>query len=184
MVPAASDVWLITGIPGTGKSTVARQLASRLPRAAHVEGDCFQEWIVSGAVLPGQHPRAEEQRQIRLSVRLQCLLARAYARAGFVPVLDYPVVTVGRLATYRRALRQLEFHLVVLNPGKEPALRRDRARPEKTVAEFWVHMEDELLRELAGVGLWINGDELGIEETVDLILREQARARLPSPGRR
>src|SRR5579884_38886 len=156
MPSPARDAWLITGIPGAGKSTTARALAARLPRAAHVEGDRLGEWIIGGRVEPGQQPADEAERQIRLNIRNQCLLARSYARAGFVPVLDYPVVSQAhRLDSYRRALRRLRFHLVVLHPGQEVALRRDRARPEKTVAHRWVHMEEPLLHELADLGLWI-----------------------------
>jgi predicted kinase len=176
------EAWLITGIPGAGKSTIARNLSLRFPRAAHIEGDRLGEWITSGRVDPSQQPDAEGERQIRLNIRNQCLLARSYARAGFVPVLDYPVVSLkNRLDRYRRALDGLDFHLVVLNPGRDAALRRDQARPAKTVAHLWVHMEDALLRELAGIGLWINGPELSIEETVGRILRERSTARISTP---
>ena len=41
-------VVLITGIMGAGKSSVAQALAERLPKAAHVRGDAFRRFIVSG----------------------------------------------------------------------------------------------------------------------------------------
>jgi len=180
MSAPAREAWLITGIPGAGKSTVARALGSRFPRAAHIEGDRLGEWIVSGRVAPGQRPEQESERQIRLSISNQCLLARAHARAGFVPVLDYPVVShKQRLDRYRRGLRGLDFHLVVLDPGREVALARDQARPEKTVAQPWVHMQDELHRELAGLGLWIDSADLSVEETVERILRGRSAALIP-----
>jgi hypothetical protein len=131
-----------------------------------------QWWRRSGAVAT-----ARKQRQIRLNIRNQYLFSRAYARAGFVPVLDYPVVSQkNRLDRYRRGLRGLGFHLVVLDPGREIALERDHTRPEKTVAHHRVHMEDGLPRELAGLGVWMNSADLTVEETVERILRAPSEA--------
>jgi adenylylsulfate kinase-like enzyme len=174
----AGSAWLITGLPGAGKTTVARLLAGAFSRSVHLEGDALAACVVRGAVWPGQAPQAEARRQQHLVVRNQCLLARSFAAAGFVPVMEYVVVERQRLERYHRALDGLDLRFVVLAPDPAVVLARDRARPEKTVAASFVHLHDVLTAELAGVGLWLDTGHLSAAETVRAILRDQDRARV------
>jgi len=133
-----ADVWLISGIPGAGKTTVARLLAERFERSVVIEGDLLQGWIASGNVWQGQEPADESARQIHLNMRNQCLLAQSYAAAGFTPIIDYVVVSTADLGEYRQRLRGLALHLVVLHPGKSVIIARESAREKSAPqAEAW-----------------------------------------------
>lgn len=64
---------VVSGLPGVGKSTVAKAPARRFERAAHVEADRLQELIVSGAVLPGRDGiRRETRHQLDLRLKHAC----------------------------------------------------------------------------------------------------------------
>ncbi|TAK74715.1 MAG: phosphotransferase [Dehalococcoidia bacterium] len=173
------EVWLVTGIPGAGKTSVARALAERLDRSAVIEGDALRAWVVRGAAWPeGGTLDGEAERQYELAIRNMCLLARSYAEGGFTPFLDLVVVTRYHLEAFRGYLRGARLRLVVLAPSIEVTLERDRARGGKT-GEAWAQLDVTLRGELAGLGLWVDSSTLSVEQTVDVILDRQAEALLP-----
>ena len=175
----ALPAYLITGIPGAGKTTVSRLLAQRFPLAAHVEADRLQELIVAGGLWPDQQPREEAMRQLRLRAENAARLAENFHGAGVVPVVDDIVVTRERLGIYTR---RLELRLVVLAPAVEVALQRDRRRGYKRVGERWAHLDREQRHELRGVGVWLDTGLQTPEETVEAILLAKFRARCGAGG--
>lgn len=166
--PAAGAV-LLTGIPGSGKSTVAAALAGRFRMAAHIEVDALQQMIVSGGQWPSPAANAEADRQIFLRARNACLLADSFVRAGFIPVLDDVVVRRSHLDFYRMTLAAVPLHIVILAPGPAEAWRRNQAR-EKALAVDWSPLDEAMRSELGQQGVWIDNAAQTVEETVEAIL--------------
>ncbi len=142
MMPPA--IWIVSGVPGERRRAVVTGLLGELQQAAHIDGDALGEAIAGGRVLPGEEPQAESERQVELSMRNQCLLARSYAEAGFAAVIEYAVVTRSQLDAYRHYLAGGQLRLVVALDAD------DESAPAALMRE-----------ELAGLGVWPDGDDAG-----------------------
>ena len=178
-MPTPSDsVWLISGIPGAGKSSVARELARQLPRSAHVEVDLLREMVMSGNLGPGQEPLAESDRQLELGAHNAALLADSLMDAGFTPIVDDVVLQL-QLARYRAVLTRWPLRLVVLAPPVEVALERDRGRSEKHVANRFAYLDAELREQMQGLGLWLDTSDMSVAETVEALIRRADEALVP-----
>jgi chloramphenicol 3-O-phosphotransferase len=173
----APQVIVVTRIQAAGKSTVARLLARRFARGAHVEADALHRMIVSGEEWvrePGE-PDGEAARQLRLRLHHMCLLGRSFYEAGFTAVLD-DIIVGERWVHLQEELRGLDFSLVVLAPSIEAVLRRDANRATRQLGEAWAVYLDGALREtMAGMGHWVDSSDQTPEQTVHEVVAQQAK---------
>jgi len=171
-------IYLISGVPGSGKTSVAGALMRRFALGLHIPVDDLREWVVSGIAQPVPVWTGETTRQFRLAREAAAYTARLYAEAGFAVAVDDVIFPSEAQAIFVESLRPHTIARVLLRPSLEVALARNAARTNKefdtsllaeTCRTIYRSMDE---REFAAAG-WIVVDSsaLSVEETVDEILK-------------
>jgi predicted kinase len=188
-LPDERPVFLVTGIPGAGKSAVARALAERIPRSVHLRGDMFRRSIVNGRF--DMSPDAGESAlgQVRMRYRLAAAAADEYIASGFTVVYQ-DVVLGDHLTLLTRLIRTRPFYVVVLAPAAEVVAARLATRiatrlrlhavvtddaalaavGDRSQEDYVFQLDHQLRVDTPKVGLWIDTSVQSTEDTVTEIL--------------
>lgn len=171
-----APIFLITGTPGSGKSSVARALLQRFEFGLHLPVDDLREFVVSGIAHPVPDWTEETGRQFRLARMSAASTAKLYASNGFAVVIDDVISSDDVSGLFEAPLAEFDFHKIFLQPRLEVTLERNCTRTNKNFDPSFL---EEPIRnihtwmsaqELPKDWLRLDSSELNLEQTVDVIL--------------
>jgi chloramphenicol 3-O-phosphotransferase len=171
-----APIFLITGTPGSGKSSVARALLQRFEFGLHLPVDDLREFVVSGISHPVPDWTEETGRQFRLARESAASSAKLYASNGFAVVIDDVISNDDVSSIFEPLFDEFDFHKILLQPRLEIALERNHTRTNKNfdpsfleepIRQIYAWMSAQ---EFPNDWLRIDSSELNLEQTVDAIL--------------
>lgn len=162
---------IITGAPGTGKSTAAAIVAkeSSLARSVYLHTDDFYHYLCKGAV-PPHMPEADKQNLVVIEAFLET--AKCFARGGYDVIVD-GIIGPWFLGPWIKAVQeQYEVHYIVLRAAKDETIKRAVERT-KLDRKTNIELVETMWEQFQNLGYYeanvINTTDCPVGETVTLI---------------
>ena len=175
-VLATGFLWLISGAPGSGKTSVADALSRRYPRGVHLPMDELRQLVRSGLASPLEW-NEETTRQFAIARRNAARLAADYVAEGFTVVMD-DVVREADMPQYLPYLGGLVPRKVLLSPSIFVVHRRNAQRTNKSfdtriLEPVATRLHGQLLAGCPPEAGWkvLDTSTLSIDDTIDRILK-------------
>ena len=162
---------VITGSPGTGKTTTASIVAkeSNMDKSVHMHTDDFFHYLSKGAI-PPHLPESNEQNLVVIEAFLEA--AKRYARGGY-DVIVGGIVGPWFLEPWRALVREdYEVHYIVLRASKEETLKRAVER-SKLDRKTNIELVETMWEQFCNLGIYesnvIDTTTYSIQETVSAV---------------
>ncbi|MDE6613135.1 MAG: AAA family ATPase [Clostridia bacterium] len=162
---------VITGAPGTGKSTASKIVAKKSDKkkSVHMYTDDFYHYLSKGAIAP-HLPESNEQNLIVIEAFLEA--AKRYARGGYDVIVD-GIIGPWFLKPWLNIVQEgYEVHYIVLRANKEETMKRAVNRV-KLDRDTNIELVESMWGQFNNLGIYeanvIDTTNLLIEDTVSAI---------------
>ena len=162
-----SNLYIITGPPGVGKSTISKSLTNNLAKSVLLEGDDIYHHVVSSYVSPWK-----EGNHLDLFWKVSIDNIKTYLEAGYDVVFNY-IIDLEDLNKFKNIFKSHNTKFVVLLSSEETLLKRDKERPEDCrMNDRCLLLLKKFINESYSEKNILYTDDLSVEDITNKIINE------------
>jgi len=166
---------LVAGLPGSGKTTIARKLAEQFPKSFHLQVDSIRAMVVNGAINPNDVAELTPEliEQFTLEREGASKLAILYASSGYAVIVDDVALPLNFLEQYDDKFRRVLLHRVLLLPSLPETERRLRERGDlydETFITNLPRLHNYLSRMPQSDWVVVDSSQLRVDETFQAVM--------------
>lgn len=162
-----SNLFIITGPAGVGKSTVSKKIAELRNKSALIEGDEIYHQVVGGYVSPWK-----EGNHLELFWKICIDTIVNYLESGYDVVFNY-IVRLDNLEMLKNKFEKYNIKFVVLMVDEETLLKRDKERPlDWQMGDRCIVLLNSFKNKGYSDDNVLDTSNISIDKTVDIILNE------------
>lgn len=162
-----SNLYIITGPAGVGKSTISKKLAENSNKSVLIEGDFIYSQVISSYVCAWKEGNHLE---VFWEVCLNSI--ETYLSYGYDVVFNY-IVTPTIVDKIKNRFKNIKTKFVVLLSDEETLLSRDKQRPEDCqMKERCLILLNSFKSKNYNSNNILDTTHLSIEETINTIINE------------
>jgi len=171
------EIMILTGTPGSGKTTVAKTLSHYSGSAkVHLHTDDFWHYIKNGAIPPYME---EAHKQNTVVMEAIANVAEIYAKGGYFVIVD-GIIGEWFLEVFNKI--NLPIHYIMLKPDLDAAIQRCKQRGGNTLSDDQVitSLHTQFFSSEAFTKHILPTGKLNVTEVIEklLIVMEQGAMRL------
>lgn len=162
-----SNLYIITGPAGVGKSTISKRIAESKEKSALIEGDEIYHQVVGGYI-----PAWKQGNHLDIFWKVCICTIRTYLKEGYDVIFNY-IVTPISLQQLKEEFKDYNIKFVVLLVDENTLLVRDKERPEDCqMNERCITLLNSFKNNNYDNRNILDTSNLKVSETVDIIENE------------
>lgn len=135
-------VVIITGPTGSGKTTISKSLAKRIPNSAHIEVDYLRHIIINGYQSPSEESDRFKKQKI-LAMDNAVSLTNNLLKNEFNVIIDDVVYTEEQVRYYIKNIRSTNIKVILLLPDIKKIIevyesRKTGRKTKRYISEMYI----------------------------------------------
>lgn len=136
-----TNIVILTGPPGAGKSTINEILAKKIPNSAIVSSDSLRDFVKNGHANRNDE---DWERQLYIGTDNTILLAKNFYKNGFNVFID-DILIGEKFYQYFDNLKECNLKIFLLLPNKEVVAKRDLERGVWAMKERALYLREKFI---------------------------------------